>query len=120
VSGLEPAPAGAGELLEDLPLTHHCERESREWVIEEDDPGSLVVRMAGAGLAADGIVAGDRGPAEGRVPGERTRATGDVPADRQSARRPPADRSAADRVDAGVESADPQDTHPEAADRSSR
>ena len=107
---------GAGELPEDLPLTHHGERESREWVIEEEGPGRLVVGVAGAGVAADGIVAGDRGPADGRVPGERTAATGDVPADRQSARRPPADRSAAERIDASAKPADSQDTQPEAAE----
>ena len=107
--------ADAGELLEDLPLTHHGERESREWVIEEGGPGLRVIGVAGVGVAANGIVAGDRGPAQGRVPGERTAATSDVPADRQSASRPPADRSAANRVDASAKPADSQDSQPDAA-----
>ena len=107
--------ANAGELPEDLPLTHHGEGESREWVIEEGRPGLRVIGVAGAGVAANGVVAGDRGPAQGRVPGERTAAASDIPADRQSASRPPADRSAANGVDASAEPADSQDSQPDAA-----
>ena len=108
--------AGAGQLLENLALTHHGERESREGVIEDDDPGRLVVGVAGAGLATDGVVAGNRGPAHGRVPSERTAATGDVPADRQSAGSPPADCTAAKGIDASAKSANSEDSQPDATE----
>ena len=106
-------PAGPGFLH----WGHPGESRSDERVIGEGGPGLLVVGVPGVGTAADGIVAGDRGPAGGHVPGDRTAADGGIPGDGATSRGLPAHGHSADGVDPGTQAADPHDAQAEAADR---